>query len=155
MKHSDFMQIVGLNLRNVSASIEERKSIEGNINVNSSPVIVNVEKKSTGLQGLKDVISIEFRFEIKYSMETKDKKKEKMGEMIIVGDVFYYTEKEKELIEKWKKEKKLEDSVAVEVLNAIFRRCLTVAIGLSNELKLPPPIKFPTVKSKEQSEYIG
>ena len=60
MKHSDFMQIVGLNLRNVSASIEERKSIEGNINVNSSPVIVNVEKKSTGLQGLKDVISIEY-----------------------------------------------------------------------------------------------
>ena len=149
------MPIVGLNIKNLSASIEERKAIEGNINVNSSPIIIDVEKKSVGLQGVKDVISIEFKFEIEYNMEKKDKKKEKIGDITIGGEVFYYTEKDKEMIEKWKKEKRLEDSIAAEILNAIFRRCLTVAIGLSNELKLPPPIKFPIVKSKEQSEYIG
>ena len=45
--------------------------------------------------------------------------------------------------------------MALEVLNAIFRRCLTKGIDIAAELGLPPPIRFPVVKSKEQNEYIG
>ena len=146
-EHSDFMPIVGLNLKNVSANVEEKKVVEGNINVNSAPTIEGVEKKTVGLPGLKDVVSINFKFETIYEP--------KIGEIVIKGEVLYYTEKEKEMVDKWKKEKKLDENVAAEVLNAIFRRCLTKAIDLSNELRLPPPIRFPIVKPKEQSEYIG
>ena len=144
-----------MNLKKVSANVEEQQVIEGNINVNSSPTIESVKKKAAGLPGVKEVIAIGFKFEIKYDLETKEKKKDSVGEIIINGEILYYTEKEKELLDKWEKEKKLEDSIAVEVLNTIFRRCLTVAINLSNELRLPPPIRFPVVKPKEQSEYIG
>ena len=49
----------------------------------------------------------------------------------------------------------MDDPMALEVLNDIFRRCLVKGVDLSNELGLPPPIRFPIVKPKEQDEYIG
>ena len=148
------MPIIGINLKSVSANIAEKAKVEGNISVNSSPTVKNVEKKSMG-KGLKDALIIAFEFVINYDTEKKDKKKEPIGNMKINGEVIYYTEKEDEIIEKWKKEKKLDDDIAVEVLNALFKRCLTLAISLSVDLRLPSPLKFPEVKPKDQSEYIG
>ena len=140
------MPIIGLNLKSIKANISESK-ITKSVNVNSTPVIQKVEKKDTNLPGMKDVLSIEFKFTTSYEP--------KIGELSFEGEVLYYSEDIKEVLKKWEKDKKMDDKLTLEILNAIFRRCLTKGIDLSAELGLPPPIRFPIVKPKDQNEYIG
>jgi len=138
------MPVIGLQLKSVKASIDEKKIIEGNINVNSSPRIESVEKKDINVPGIKDVLSINFIFEVNYDP--------KVGEIEMEGEVLYQTDKSKDILAKWKKDRKLEDDMAVEVLNAIFRRCLVEALSLSNELRLPPPIRLPIVQKAAEED---
>ncbi len=133
------MPVIGINLRKIEASIDEKKPLNVNINVNSSPKIENVERSSVDL--LKDILAVDFTFTSKYEPD--------IAEMLMEGQVLYQTDKAKEVLNLWKKEKKLEDGVALDVLNAIFRKCLTRAVDLSAELRLPPPVQFPVVKPKE------
>lgn len=142
------MPIIGITFRSVSADIDIDKKYKGDININSVPTIQKIEKQQLGLANLKEALAIEFKFETKYEP--------KVGSITIEGRVLYQTNKIEEVLGKWKKEKKLEESMIIEVLNAIFRKCLVRAVDLSNELGLPPPIRFPIVKpGKEQKDYIG
>jgi hypothetical protein len=140
------MPIIGMNFKSIKANINEGK-ITKNVNVNSSPVIEKMEKKEINMPGIKDVLSIKFKFTTNYEP--------KIGEIMFEGEVLYNSEDMKEILKKWEKDKKIDDPLAMEVLNAIFRRCLTKGIDIASELGLPPPIRFPIVKPKEQSEYIG
>jgi len=140
------MPIIGLNFRSIEANINENKVVE-NVNVNSSPTIEKIEKKEINLPGMKDVLSVNFKFVTNYEP--------KIGEIVFKGEVLYHRDDMKDILKKWEKDKKIEDPMALEILNAIFRRCLTKAIDLASELRLPPPIRFPIVKPKEQNEYIG
>ena len=133
------MPVIGINLRRIEASIDEKKPMNVNINVNSSPKIENVERSSVDL--LKDILAVDFTFTSKYEPD--------IAEMLMEGQVLYQTDKAKDVLNLWKKEKKLDDAVALDVLNAIFRKCLTRAVDLSAELRLPPPVQFPVVKPKE------
>ena len=149
------MPIVGLNLKSIKANISERK-IMGSVDVNSTPVIKKVEKKDTNMPGMKAIVSIDFSFSTKYDMEDKKSgKKVDIGEISFEGEVLYFSEDIREVLKKWEKDKKMDDKLTLEILNAIFRRCLTKGIDLSAELGLPPPIRFPIVKPKQQDEYIG
>ncbi len=133
------MPVIGLNLRKIEASVDDKKPVTGNINVNSSPRIESVEKADISL--LKDVLEIEFSFTSNYEPD--------IAQMHMEGVVLYQTDKVNDVLKLWKKEKKLEDGVALDVLNAIFRKCLSRAVDLSEELRLPPPVQFPIVKPKE------
>lgn len=142
------MPIIGINFRSVKADIDIDKKHKGDININSIPTIQKIEKHTVGLANLKEALAIDFKFETKYEP--------KIGSIIIEGRVLYQTNKLKESLEKWKKDKKMDEAMIVEVLNAIFRKCLVKAVDLSNELGLPPPLRFPVVKpGKEQKDYIG
>jgi len=140
------MPIIGLNLKSIKANINENKIVK-NVNVNSSPTIEKIEKKEIDLPGMKDVLSINFKFVTNYEP--------KIGEIVFEGEVLYHSDDVKDILKKWEKNKRIEDPMALEVLNAIFQKCLTKAIDLASELRLPPPIRFPVVRPKEQSEYIG
>ena len=59
------------------------------------------------------------------------------------------------IISAWKKDKKLDDKIAVDVLNAIFRRCLVETIHISDILRLPPPIRLPIVQAKPKEDEKG
>ena len=141
------MGIIGINIKSVKAEIDEKKTIEENVNVNSSPVIENIEKKEINVSGIKDVAAMSFRFETTYEP--------RIGEIKIEGEVLYQTDKIKEIISAWKKDKKLDDKIAVDVLNAIFRRCLVETIHISDILRLPPPIRLPIVQAKPKEDEKG
>lgn len=141
------MPVIGFNITAINAHVDEKAERKGNVNVNSTPSVKAIEKKDVEITGMKDVVAVNFRFETKYEP--------KIGEIVIEGEVLYSSGDSKEMIAKWKKEKKMEDSIAIDVLNTIFRRCLAKAIEISAELRLPPPISFPVVKLKDQEEYIG
>jgi len=129
--------IIGLNINSIIAK-SKIDSVEGNITVNSTPVIEDLEKKD--IDDMKDLISIKFSFSSNYEPDA--------GKVKIEGEVLYKTDDAKNIVKKWKDNKSLDPDLAVDVLNAIFRRCLTKTVDLSADLRLPPPVRFPVV-SKE------
>ncbi len=135
------MPIIGLNLTSMNATAES-KNITANINVNSTPSIERVEKRELDVPGVKDILAVGFRFRSQYEPN--------VGEIAIEGEILYQSDKSKEILGKWKKDRRLDDALAAELLNAIFRKCLTEAIHLSQELRIPPPIQFPVVMPKEE-----
>ncbi|MBI2233360.1 MAG: hypothetical protein HYU56_05575 [Candidatus Aenigmarchaeota archaeon] len=141
------MPAIGFNINAIDAKVDPTTERKGNVNVNSSPSITSIEKRDVDFPLAKDVVAINFKFETKYEP--------KVGWITMEGEVLYTSDNPKEMIAKWKKEKKMEDDVAIEVLNTIFRRCLAKAIEIAAELRLPPPVSFPIVKLKDQEEYIG
>ncbi len=136
------MPILGISLRNIKADIDDKIAPQGDINVSSTPTIENVTKKDIDLFAMKDVLSVEFKFKTSYEP--------RLGEIVMEGEVLYQTEKTKDVVSRWKKERKMEEGLATEILNAIFRKCLTQAIALAHELRLPPPIIFPVVRPKSE-----
>lgn len=137
------MPIIGLSFKSINANLSG-KTATGNINVNSTPKIDDIEKSERDLMGLKDVLRVSFTFETKYEPE--------VGEIVMKGEILYQSDDCNAILNKWKKDKKLDDKLALEVINALFRKCLTKVIELSDELRLPPPVQFPFVKSPEKQE---
>lgn len=134
------MPIVGLNLKTMSAHFDEKK-ITGNLEISSTPKIENVERRDFKFAGMNDALIINFSFKTQYQPD--------VAEIAFTGEVVYQTEDAKKLAKSWKENKKLDDQVTVDVFNAIFRRCLTKAVQIADDLRLPPPITFPIVAPKK------
>jgi hypothetical protein len=134
------MTVIGINLNSISATVKNRV-IKGNLNIGSTPNIKNVEKRN--VLGM-EVLAIEFGFETKYEPD--------IASISIEGELMYKTDDVKKILKKWKDDKKLPDDIAVDILNVIFRKCLTQSIVLSEEIGVPPPLGFPVVKPKDQKE---
>lgn len=117
----------------------ENKKVENarEISVSSTPTIKNINKSASNLFG-EDVISIEFEFNTKYEPN--------IGYIRIEGELLAKYDNIDEILKNWKKNKSLPEDISIQILNTIFRRCLTKIIGISEDLQLPPPIILPTVK---------
>ncbi len=126
---------------------EKKKSPKGNINIRSTPKIKKVSEKKFDLKGVDKVLSIEFEFKTEYTP--------KVGSIEMSGELVYAGADNKKVLKKWKKEKKLDESVGMDIINSIFRRCILKAVNLSEDLQLPPPIQIPKFTPRAGSEYIG
>lgn len=134
--------IVGFNINSIKAKTNT-ENVNSEISVNSTPTVLDVERRDVG--ELKDILAISFSFKIEYRPDA--------GEIRIDGDVLYKTENSRDIIKKWKDTKTLPSDTAVEVLNGIFRGCLIKAVSLAGDLRLPPPVRFPIVtKDKAEKE---
>ncbi|MFB6216249.1 MAG: hypothetical protein ABEJ72_04670 [Candidatus Aenigmatarchaeota archaeon] len=136
--------VIGINIRSIEANREEQ--LEGNLQVNNSPRIVDVEEKSVGSLG-KDALSIDFEYTCSYDEEDGD---DSVAEIVMGGEVLFMTENPGEVVENWEEDQQLPNEVTVPVINSVMRKCLTRSIDLSEELQLPPPLRFP--RAKEQSD---
>ncbi len=132
--------IVGIAINSIKARTTG-KVAETNVNVNSMPSIKSVEKKKIATLGINDVLVMGYEFKTSFEPE--------IGEILIEGDVLYQTDKADEIAKDWKKEKKLDENIAIDVLNGILRKCLVQSINLTSELRLPPPVMFPVVRKNE------
>jgi hypothetical protein len=134
------MPIVGMNFRSITAKYDPEK-VQGNLEIGSTPKIENIEKKDIHFAGMTEALVITFSFKTTYSPDA--------AEIAFTGEIIYQTEDYKKIEKTWKEKKLLDDSVGVEILNAIFRKCLTKAITLAEDLRLPPPIVLPVVTKKQ------
>jgi len=127
--------IVGFGIKSISA---ERKTVpKGRVDISSTPKIVSVFQSETGLLKKQRPLNVEFEFITRYEP--------KVGEIKIVGNVFYVGKMMKDVLKNWNKEKKLIKDVDIEVKNFLFRKCLTIGVNLSENMQLPPPLMFPSV----------
>jgi hypothetical protein len=136
------MPVIGLNLKSVKANIDEGKfkeNVSKQITINHSvPSIENIKEVDVGAE-IENVIGVDFKFSITYSPG--------IGSVDFSGEVLYQAEDASKILKEWG-EKKVDALLALEVLNTVFRQCLTKSVVLSEMVRLPPPVEFPMVRAR-------
>ena len=60
-----------------------------------------------------------------------------------------------EILEKWKKDKKIDQEIMTPVLNTALTKCNIEALMLSQSMNMPPPIPLPKIQPSQARDYIG
>ncbi|MCH8003821.1 MAG: hypothetical protein IH934_04260 [Nanoarchaeota archaeon] len=137
------MTIIGFNFTKIEA--EKKELIKGKININNNLAIKNVEEKKLSLSNEKQkVLSFTFEFTAKYDPN--------VGSISFTGNVLSMddSKKVKEILDGWKKDKKLPKEFMPNILNTIMSKCNIQALILSEQINLPPPIPLPKLAPAEK-----
>ena len=141
--------IVGFNFNKIN--VERKDMIKGKISISNNVSIKNIEEKDLALGKEKqNALKFTFEFDSKYEPN--------IGDIILGGDILFVgdAKKAKEILDSWKKDKKIPKDVMTSVLNTVLTKCNIQALILSQEVNLPPPIPLPKVKREtEDKGYIG
>ncbi len=136
------MPVIGFSIKKIEAK-KDREPGAAQITVNSAPTIVDL--KETDIPSLnKKAISLQYEFATKYETD--------VGSIKVEGDLLYLADDNKVIMDRWNKDKTLPEDVSLEVLNTLFRRCLTKMVVLAEDLQLPPPVQFPIVRLKTKDD---
>ena len=143
------MPVIGMNISSIEAT--KKGKVERGLKVNNQTSVIDVVEQDLsgiGRKGLK----IKFEYSTTYTVNDQD-----IGGIKMSGDIMYIGENIESIKNAWNNDKKLPDSVDVEVINHILRKGVTKSLALSEELQLPPPIKLPFASKKkaEENKYIG
>jgi len=141
--------IVGFNFNKVN--VERKEAAKGKISISNNVAIKDIEQKELPFGKEKqNALKFTFEFTSKYEPE--------IGAIVLGGDVLFVDDakKIKEILDSWKKDKKISKEVMTSVLNNVLTRCNIQALILSQEVNLPPPVPLPKVKVETgEKEYIG
>lgn len=144
------MGVVGFNFTRIDV---ERKDIaKGNVNIRNNISIKNIDKTDIGLGGEKqNVLRVSFEFTSTYDPQ--------IGNILLAGTLLYLEEQKrsKEILDTWKKEKRVNKEIMTPILNTVLAKCNVQALILSQEVNLPAPMPLPKVQinDKDESNYIG
>ena len=139
------MTIVGFNFTKIEA--EKKEMIKGKININNNVHINKVEEKDLSLGSQKQkVLTFNFEFTAKYDPN--------IGSIKFTGDVLFMDDikKIKEILDGWKKNKKLPKEIMPSILNTVLNKCNIQALILSELINLPPPIPLPKLQAAQPEE---
>lgn len=130
--------IVGFNIDSLNAEKYEGAA-EGQLEVNYHPQIIEVEKKT--VNAFEDeVAQIDFNFTVSYNVG------EEVGaEIELEGNVLWKGQIE-EIVEEWEENQQLPEKIHAPLMNDLYRRCLSQAVGVSDTLGLLPPIPTPRIE---------
>ena len=142
--------IVGFGFTKLSA--EKGEPAKGKIDINNNVSIKDIQEDnfSLGRDKQQNVIRFMFEFPSKYEPN--------VGAILFEGELLYMEEpkKAKELLNSWKKDKKLPKELMGDLLNTILTKCNVQALILSQQVNLPPPIPLPKVQmAAAEKDYIG
>jgi len=137
------MVIIGFNFNKIL--VQRQSILKGKINIKNNVTIKNVEKSSLFLgKGKQEGIKYSFEFTSKYEPNS-------VAEIVLEGEILSVeeSEKAKEILESWKKNKRIPNETMANVLNNILTRCNIEALILSRDANLPAPIPLPKVQVKQ------
>ncbi len=142
--------IVGFGFTKLSA--EKKEGAKGKIDINNNVSVKSVEESDMPLGSDKQkVLRFIFEFTSKYEPA--------VGTILFEGEILYLDDqkKVKEILNSWKKDKKVQKELMAGMLNTILTKCNIQALILSQQVNLPPPIPMPKVQVAPQPEksYIG
>lgn len=134
--------VIGFNFAKIEA--ERSPAVTGKISIKNNVQIKEIESADLFL-GKNKQAGIRFRFEYTSTYEPK------AGKIVLTGDLLAVEEeaKAKEIVDDWKKSKKLNPEVMAHVLNNVLNKCNIQAIILSREIALPAPVQLPRVQVKK------
>jgi hypothetical protein len=137
------MTVVGFNFTKIN--VERKQVPRGKIGIKNNINIKDITETDLSLGKSKETGLI-FKFEFKSVYEPD------VADITFTGEILYLTEakKIKEVLDRWKKEKKVDGAVLGEVLNSALTKCNIQALILSQELNLPSPIPMPKIGVKTE-----
>lgn len=141
--------IIGFNIEKIIA--EKTGNTKGRIDIKNKVSIKEVTKEKI-LIGNKNTEILHFHFIFELNYEPK------IGHISINGFVPYLDEAKniKEIIEQWKKNKKVKVELMTQVINTTLFKCHLKALELSQEVNLPLHIPLPKLTQKVNVDnYIG
>lgn len=129
--------IVGFNVDSLNAEKYDGAA-NGDLQVNYNPKILNVKKAP--VNAFEDeVAKIEFEFNVSYNVG-----KDTAAEIVLEGNILWKGQLD-EIIEEWEENEKLPEKIQAPLMNDLYRRALSQAVGISDTLGLLPPIPTPRV----------
>lgn len=128
--------IVGFNVDSIDASKQE--NARGNLKINYVPEIENVESASVSAFD-EEVAKIDFNFSVRYMAGD-----EVRAEINIAGNVLWNGDTET-IVETWEEEGELDESMRAPLMNDMYRKLLSEAVGIADTLSMLPPIPTPQV----------
>ena len=142
--------IVGFGFTKLSA--EKKETAKGKIDINNNVSIKDIKEDSFSFgKDSQNVLKFVFEFTSKYEPS--------IGNILFEGELLYMedSKKTKEILNSWKKDKKIPKELMAGMLNTILTKCNVQALILSQEVNLPSPIPLPKVQIQQQAEknYIG
>lgn len=139
------MAIVGFNFTKIN--VEKLKAVTGTVNISNNVSIKKVEENDLSFGRTKQK-GLRFEFEFLSNYEPK------VGSISLTGEVLFLDEAKKveDMLNDWKKNKKLPKEVMTPVLNTALNRCNIQALILSQQINLPPPIPLPKVQETPKKE---
>ena len=129
------MRIIGFNLMKIS--IERKEQIEKELKISQNIGIKEIIKEKIPVSN-DEALKITFDFTIDYSGDSA--KIEFKGNLIILPE----KEETKKILKSWK-DKKFTDEFRIPLFNFIMSKCNIKALGLEDELFLPPHIQMPRI----------
>ena len=135
------MAIVGFDFTKIN--VEKKTNAKGNIKINNNVSIKDVKDQELTLGTIKQkALKFSFNFNTKYEPD--------LANITFEGYVLFLEkpEKVKEILDNWKKTKKLPKEITTPVLNTILSKCNVQALIMSRDLSLPSPIPLPKVEEK-------
>jgi len=101
------MPTLGISFKSIQANVNRSAKPIGNISVNSAPIIKDIEEAKTGPAGIKNIITVQFEFKTIYEPN--------IGNISLSGELLYQTDKIKDILKEWKKNKRLPSEVVVPI----------------------------------------
>ncbi len=120
--------------------------------------LLNIEAKRAGMAGQKMNIRIDVNSSVSqiYLTEQEEARVDfrfvatytGIGAVNLEGKITFKGPDAKELYEKWSETGQMPDKSAQEIHSSIMKTCMPVAVILSREVNLPPPMPMPNVNIK-------
>lgn len=129
--------IVGFNIEAIEASRSEGAG--GNLEVHYNPQIRNVEEATVNAFEDK-VAKIDFTFTVNYNTGG-----ETAASIEMEGNILWKGQLD-EITESWEEDESLPEGLEAPLMNDMYRKCLSQAVGIADTLNLLPPIPTPRVE---------
>lgn len=137
------MGVKGVEITSIEGKrfIKIGEKLPGNIRIDTNSTLVSVNE-------LKGDLVIEFRFTATYVS---------LGIIKIEGSIIYDigSRDTSEIIAEFHKTRNLPPKDASAAHNAVMQACIPLAVIISRDIKLPPPIPMPTVKVGPKQKRKG
>lgn len=136
------MPIIGFNFNEITAKRNEG-SQGGKVEVNNNVSIDDVQEVDISVGTNKSkMLKFIFSFTAKYSPD--------LGEIKLGGEVMFNAEKavQDEVIKSWNTDKKVPEKVRDGIINHALLKSYVQAIGISDTVGLPTPLRMPRVANK-------
>ncbi len=129
--------------------IERKNTPKSNIEAKNTLRVLNITEETLEPLSKEKILRFNFVYNVSYEPQ--------IAFLEMTGNLSYKVDekKQKEILNEWNKEKKINQSVSSAVFNHILSKCSVKALRLAQELNLPPHIPFPRVALKtEQAKKV-
>ncbi|MBI5392148.1 hypothetical protein HZB00_04055 [Candidatus Woesearchaeota archaeon] len=124
-------------------TVERLKVFQPSDQISTDVKVTDIVSEDIGNNEL--LVKFIFEFSTKYGSA---------GNALLAGQVLYVepTDKGKQIVESWQKEKKTDADLLQQVLNTILFRCNIKCLELANEVGLPPHFDLPRFQFNKPEE---